>query len=458
MLPQTLRYVTAALALAACNPAPDSATTQAAGAAAETSAAAEASAAKLLTPGPWRGVLTTQGQEIPFLFEVKTEAGKPVVYLINKGLDGEERLRCDEVSAAGDSVTVRLHVFDAALVLRADGPERLRGTWVKYDTKEPYRVSLVATAGLLKPAQNSAGMAVPAGALDGTWRVTFSDETGQTYPAIGIFKQEGVADYRATFLTSTGDYRYLAGQLLESESGDSGELKLSTFDGSHAFLFSVPNAILTSYYSAKSITHGRDTLQGDFYSGKTGHETWTAVRDDNAKLPDANTLTGVKPGQSKLDFSFPNSSGGGRISPADARYRGKVVVVQVLGSWCPNCLDESNFLAPWYEKNRARGVEVIGLGYERSADTAQAAPKLRRMRERLRIGYPVALAGQSSAAEASKTLPQLKGILAFPTTIFLDKKGNVRKVHTGFSGPGTGKYYAAEIADFNRTVDQLLAE
>ncbi|HEX8656161.1 MAG TPA: hypothetical protein VF690_01430, partial [Hymenobacter sp.] len=110
-------------------------------------AASGASAAPVLTPGPWRGVLSAQGQEIPFLFEVKTEAGKPVVYLVNKGLNGEERLRCEEITSAGDSTTIRLHVFDAALVVRADGQDKLKGTWVKYDAKTPYRVPLTAAHG-----------------------------------------------------------------------------------------------------------------------------------------------------------------------------------------------------------------------------------------------------------------------------------------------------------------------
>ena len=112
--------------------------------------AVQASAATpvlLLTPGPWRGELTVQGQQIPFLFEVKTEAGQLVVYLVNKGLDGEQRLRCPKITQAGDSVTVRMPTADAALVLRAGGAERLKGVWAKYDVKEPFRVPLVATAG-----------------------------------------------------------------------------------------------------------------------------------------------------------------------------------------------------------------------------------------------------------------------------------------------------------------------
>ncbi|MCC3160829.1 TlpA family protein disulfide reductase [Hymenobacter sp. 15J16-1T3B] len=387
-----------------------------------------------LSAGSWRGVLKAQGQEIPFLFDVNEEGGKPTVTLRN----GDERLKLDEITTAGDSTTIRLGVFDAALVVYAHGPN-LEGAWVKYDAKEPYRLRFDARSGNVHRifgAVGEGGMATQS--FEGTWNVTFKGDDGETYPAVGVFHQEGT-DVTGTFLTSTGDYRYLAGNV----GGNA--MKLSTFDGSHAFLF-----------SAEKQPDG--TLKGDFYSGKSGHETWTAKLDPNAKLPDANALTGLKPGQKRLDFKFPNIYEGGSISPTDPKYKGKVVVVQVLGSWCPNCMDETNFLAPWYEQNKQRGVEIIGLGFERTPDQKLASQKLLKMKQRMNIGYDLAVAGQASAAEASKALPQLAKVLAFPTTIFLDKKGEVRKVHTGFSGPGTGQYYEQEKAEFNTTIDQLLAE
>jgi thiol-disulfide isomerase/thioredoxin len=397
-----------------------------------------------LKPGIWRGVLSAQGQEIPFLFDVNTvdNGQKPTVTLRN----GAERLTLDEIMTAGDSTTIRLGVFDAALVVRADGTGKMKGAWVKYDGKEPYRVPFAATRGEGKLFSVSAAKST---SFDGTWKVTFQGDDGATYPAVGVFEQTG-NEVTGTFLTTTGDYRYLAGQV------DGNTLRLSTFDGSHAFLFTAQNGPKEPVDITKE--YAPNTLFGDFYAGKSGHETWTAVPDPTAKLPDANTLTGLKPGQTRLDFKFPSIFEGGSISPTDPKYKGKVVVVQVLGSWCPNCMDETNFLAPWYEKNKQRGVEIIGLGYERTPDVAKASEKLRRMRERLKVGYDVAVAGQASAAEASKSLPQLKGVLAFPTTIFLDKKGQVRKVHTGFSGPGTGKYYQAETAEFERTLAALLKE
>ncbi len=439
----------AATLLTGCNPSSTSGT-------AETGAT---SAATLLTPGPWRGELAAQGQKIPFLFEVKTEAGKPVVYLINKGLNGEEHLRCDEISAAGDSVTIRMHVFDAALVVRADGKDKLKGTWVKYDSKTPYRVPLVATAGA-QPLFKGAD-AKNAANFSGTWAVTFEDkESKSSYPAVGVFKQNGT-EVVGTFLTTTGDYRYLSGQSL------GGMMKLSTFDGSHAFLFEsvrIPDSKVTTVNVATGIPDALaekdyiSAMNGEFYSGKSGHETWHAELNPTAKLPDADTLTYLKKGESRLNFKFPSLVKGSIISPTDAKYRGKVVVLQVLGSWCPNCMDESRFLAPWYEQNKARGVEVIGLGYERMADYDQAAARLKQMKERLNMGYDVAVAGVANKDSVAKSMPQLAKFLAFPTTIFLDKKGVVRSIHTGFSGPGTGQYYEEEKAHFNRTVDKLLKE
>jgi thiol-disulfide isomerase/thioredoxin len=410
--------------LAGCNSTPTSTATETAG----------TSAAALLTPGPWRGELAIQGQKLPFLFEVKTEGGKPVVYLINKGLNGEERLRCDEISAAGDSATIKLHVFDAALVVRADGKDKLKGVWVKYDAKTPYRVPLVA-----KPfsiANESDAKAKPS-----LYKAEFRDETGATYPAVGVFNlwDDYAGISTGTFLTTTGDYRYL------SNAADDESYNLSTFDGNHAFLFVIKPPI-------------GNKLTGDFYAGKSGHETWTATLDPKAKLPDADTLTYLKKGESRLNFKFPSIVEGGSVSPTDPKYRGKVVVIQVLGSWCPNCMDETGFLAPWYEKNKARGVEVIGLGYERSPEYAKAAPRLRKLKERFNIGYDLAVAGVANKDSVAKSMPQLAKFLAFPTTIFLDKKGAVRSIHTGFSGPGTGKYYDEEIAGFNRTVDKLLKE
>jgi thiol-disulfide isomerase/thioredoxin len=148
------------------------------------------------------------------------------------------------------------------------------------------------------------------------------------------------------------------------------------------------------------------------------------------------------------------------VSITDKVYQGKVVVIQILGSWCPNCMDETKFLSEFYQKDHAKGVEIIGLAYERTTDFASSQKALQAFKKRFDIQYPILITGVtvSDSLRTEKTLPQLKKIDAFPTTIFIDKKGNIREVYSGFNGPATGEHYAESKKEFNETIDKLLAE
>jgi len=165
----------------------------------------------------------------------------------------------------------------------------------------------------------------------------------------------------------------------------------------------------------------------------------------------------LKEGLSTISFSFPNLDNV-PVSLDDPKYKGKVVIVSILGSWCPNCLDETAFLAPWYKENKDRGIEIIGLAFERKNDFNFAKRTLTRLKERFDIRYELLFAGLASTEAASKALPALSGVAAFPSTIFIDKKGNVRKIHTGFSGPATGKFYQEFKDEFNGFINELVAE
>ena len=406
--------------------------------------------------GVWRATLQTNGGELPFGLDIQpgTKPGTYAVFALN----GAERLPMDTATLTGDTLRIPMALFESELVAKVDG-EKLRGSWRKRRVKNDYQVvPFAATFGDgprfgqaqqagSNPAETggpASGQAVPAASVGGKWQTVFraagtDGAPGDTTAAVGVFEQKG-NKVTGTFLTPTGDYRYLAGNVF----GDS--LLLSCFDGSHAFLFKARLG------GAKET----QTLTGVFHSGLTYRETWTARPNANASLPDPAELTYLKPGQ-KFTFAFPDASGK-TVSLADERFKNKVTVVQILGSWCPNCMDETRFLAPWYAKNKGRGVEVVGLAFEKTTDLTESGPKLTRMSQRFQIQYPVLLAGTNDKAKASKSLPALSGVVAFPTTVFVDKKGQVRHIHTGFSGPGTGVYYDQYVGEFNRLIDKLLAE
>ncbi len=384
---------------------------------------------KVLKPGLWRATIDIQGHELPFQLVFKVKDGQYRAALIN----ADERLSLDEVFIKNDSVAIPMHIFDALLKAKIVSDTKIEGAWVKLYATD-YVLPFKAGYGLNYRFRETVDE-TPAD-FSGKWAVHFISDTDTSF-AVGVFEQEG-KHVHGTFLTPYGDYRYLDGIV------QGNKMKLSTFDGSHAFLF-------------EAVKRADGTLTGDFWSGKSWHEKWIGRLDPNAALPDPLTLTHLKPGYNKLSFHFPDPSGE-MISLDDPRFKNKVVLVQIMGSWCPNCMDEARFLAGWYDKNKSRGVEIIGLAFERKDDFKYASARVRRFTETLDIHYPVLIAGSTSETSKKKALSMLERIVSFPTIIYLDRRHRIRRIRTGFSGPGTGHYYEQFIEEFNLFMDKLLKE
>ena len=378
-----------------------------------------------ISEGKWRATLNVQGNELPFNFDLDYEGENIGITIHN----ADERLKIEDITVQGDSIFIPMHILDADIKAKVT-EQGMTGNWTK-NYEEDYVLHFEAVF------DQKHRFEVPtkeAADFNGRWAATF-DHEGDTTIGIGIFEQNGV-DVTGTFLTPTGDYRYLEGVV------DGNKMTLSTFDGGHAFVFS-------------AVKNEDNTLTGDFWSGKSWHETWYAVHDKDAELPDADSLTYLKEGYDKLTFSFPDLEGNLK-SPSD--YEGKVLILQIFGTWCPNCMDETKFLTKWYDENKDRGVEILALDYEAKDDFEYAKKRIMNMKNKWDIQYDFVVAGTKDKEEASKTLPMLNRIISYPTTIFLDKKGNVARIHTGFTGPGTGHYYEQFIKEFNETIDRLLEE
>jgi len=386
-----------------------------------------------LKTGIWRGVLkTVSGNDLPFNFEVSDTAGRQQLAIIN----GDERFKVTDIRVAGDSVFIRMPLFDSEFRLKFVG-DNLTGKWVKHLGTQDVAMDFEAAPGQAYRFFNTTQ--APAYNVSGRWSAIFGEGEHRD-TTVGEFKQDG-AKLTGTFLTTTGDYRYLEGTV----AGDS--LYLSCFDGGHAFIFKAKIA------SAQTLSDGK------FYAGYSGVDAWAAVRNENAKLPNAYSLTVLKPGYKTIDFTFKDINGK-PVSLSDARFKNKVVIVQILGSWCPNCMDETTFFVnSYYKKYHPKGVEIIGLAYERTTDFAKSQHTLQQLKDHFNIPYPLLITGYTPGkGDPQKSLPMLADFKGFPTTIIIDKKGNVRKIHTGFSGPGTGDYYTAFVDEFDKLTDDLLAE
>jgi peroxiredoxin len=396
--------------------------------AAPAAAAVSANAVKM---GIYRVLLQTPGGELPFGLELKQQDSHPVGYLIN----GQERLLLSDIKITGSHLEIPMPGYENVLKADATGSE-LRGEifLVKLNAKNQH-VPLHATLGetyrfFEHPASDNAD-------VSGRWAMKLIDDSGAPEAVVGEFSQSHDV-VTGTILTATGDHRYLAGQV----KGD--ELYLSTFDGAHVFL-----------YKAKIAADG--SLDGDWWSGLAYHEKWIGKRDAAAQLPDAYGVTAMRAGVKTFDFAFPDLAGK-TVSSKDPQFRGKVLIVALAGSWCPNCHDEAAFLAPLYKDYRDKGLEIVSLQFEHFGDFERAAEATQRFRQHYGIEYTTLIAGISDKDEAAKKLPMLQSFVAFPTTIFIDRKGNVRKIHTGYTGPATGDHYVQFVTEVKTTLDQLLAE
>ena len=383
---------------------------------------------EILEKGTYRAELKVQDNQIlPFLFKVKDNNTIEV-------FNAEEIIEVDEIEYKNDSVYIQTPVFEGYIVAKIKD-QKLTGSFIKesLDRIVPFSAEKSSTRfkdELSKPRIN----------ISGNWETVFSPNSkADRYIAKGIFSQKRNL-VTGTYRTTTGDYRYLEGII----SGDS--LKLSTFDGAHAFLFTA------------KVTDS--TMVGNFYSGNHWKEPFVAKLNNNYELPHEDNLTYIKEGYVKFDFSFPDETGK-LISLSDERFKNKVVLVQIMGTWCPNCLDESKYYVNYLKENPTKNIEIIALAFEVAKTKEIAFDRIKRLKDKIGITYPVVLAQFGNVADkklAAKKLPMLNHIISYPTTIFMDKKGEVRKIHTGFNGPATGQKYIDFKKEFEKFVSQLLKE
>ena len=378
--------------------------------------------------GPWRGEIDHIGGKLPFNFLVKNNK------LDIRMQNGSEIANLGDAYFRGDSLVIPFELYDSELVGALKNSKSLVGFWQKKrNGKTLYRIPFQAQAGSTARFTPTKPASIQ---VSGKYSADFwSDETNHSL-GVMILNQQG-SKVTGTVLKTSGDYRFLQGNI----SGDS--LLLSYFDGSGIMQF-------------RSKLIGKQ-IEGQFFSGLAGKRNFKAIKDDKASLPDLKKLTFLKPGFDRINFSLPNPAGK-TISLQDERYKNKVVVIELMGSWCPNCLDESRFLAPYYKKMKDQGVEVIGLAFEYSPELSISGPKIENFKKRIGVDYEILFAGQPNDETIAQVLPMLHKINGYPTTFILDKSGKVREIHTGFSGPGTGVYYTDWIHEFEQTIQSLLHE
>ena len=377
-----------------------------------------------LLNGTWKLEFSTQGYQIP----VNATISNNILTIIN----ADEKIETDLVIKK-DSFYVTIPNFNSHLEGVILSNKKINGLYIK-DLVEDYVIPFTAN---YTNDDRFVSISEHPSTIKSKYEVSI-DRGESTSKAIGLFKQSGKYVV-SSFATETGDYRFLEGVI------DGSKLNVSTFDGSHLFLFTAD-------------IKGDSLINGLYISGKTGNYKWEAVANENFELGDPEKLTSVNKGD-KPDLNLKLLSiNGDSVSLSDEQFRNKVKIVQIMGTWCPNCLDETRYFNTLYSKYNIHGLEIISVAFERGTDLASILEKLNKYKRDNNIDYTILYGGKSGNKNALEVFPYLDKVMSFPTAIYFDKTNNIRKIYTGFYGPGTGKYYEDYTLKTEKFIEKLLAE
>lgn len=348
--------------------------------------------------------------------------------------NGKEVYQLSVKKRIGDTIVYQFPAQDAEwrVAFEKDFSEA-RGWWINYNKKVPvrYPVHLYMTLSEMLPKPDSI---FPE--LFGRWKVMFEPGTPNEEVLVGVFQQEMNGRIFGSFLSETGDYRYLHGFVAN------GKLHLQTYTGYWAFV-------------VEADLNGSNEMSGVFYSGGKSSSPFKAIKDETVQLRDESSLTYlVKRDEPVLLNDLIKMNG--RKTTLDLASENQLTLIQIMGTWCPNCLDETNLLQALQAEYGSKGLQVVALAFEVGNDPKKQRARLKNWIKSMNVTYPVYLAGTSSKDAASARFPMLNGIMSFPTSLLVDKQGKIISVHTGFSGPATGDAYTELVKKYKQEIESAL--
>ena len=368
-------------------------------------------------------VFKVEDKSIPCRIELKTDVQWEIV-------NGVERIPIEIKWRKDSTFKSSLPLFNTYF----EGKKEkgiLTGEWVDPTRTGDYRIPFQIVNNKIREFDTKVHIPVHA-----KYKIVFEDDSVPAILDMAVVREEFVV--YGTVLTETGDYRYLQGEPFENNM-----FYLSAFDGTHLF------------YLAGQLVDNK--IEGVFMSGKHYMAKFTGEADATFELRKADELTWMKNPKETLELKL-NTDIKTERSFGENDWKGKVTLVQIMGTWCPNCTDESRFVKSMYEKYHAQGLEVVPVSFERGSDKQVAFTRINSQAKQMALPYPVYLGSGADSPQkaASIVFSQLNHVMSFPTLILSGKDGKVKKVWTGFYGPGTGVYYKEHTAEIEDAVLRLL--
>ena len=377
----------------------------------------------VITTGPSTQPVTV---DIPFRFEI-TCAGPACSMPKGSFFNGDDKVTSTSGQFKNGALELNFDEYGSKIEATfTDG--RLEGRFDRGTRGAPYPFQAKRFSPIEVGDQNIPSIA-------GLWNIQVKSSKGESAWQL-IVRQSG-AEASAAILRIDGDTGTLTGSFRD------GKFVLSHFSGSRPLRVE----LTPSADGTLAVVQNRD-------------QPLTAIRADQALakgLPqpsDPSRFTSVKDPTAPLRFSFPDLDGK-IVSNTDPLFQGKVVIVAIGGSWCPNCHDETPFLVELYKKYKSRGLEIVELSFEEEAQLKNPV-RLRAFNKRYGVDYTVLLPGEPK--ELNEKMPQGVNLNSFPTTFFLGRDGRVRSAHAGFPSKASGKFHAEAKEEITALVERLLAE
>lgn len=389
--------------------------------------------------GLWEGTALVRGHNVPLRLQITGTSSDLHAALLN----GAERSPASSATLQDGKLLLNFNYF--ARTLEATLSEnQLTGTFGSTSTG-PHSSPRVPIT-LHRATASSTPAAGPD--IHGDWEVAVSSAKGESAWQLRVEpakRSAAPATVRA---------------VIQRIDGDTGSL-YGSWDG-HQYLVSHFTASGPALYSITPQPNGTLLLSNLIASDSQKAQATNLVarrpadaRRENLPAPTESTQqTRMKDPSAPLTFSFPDLSGQ-QVSSSDARFRNKVLIVAIGGSWCPNCHDEAPLLESLYKQFHSKGLEIVDLSFEEE-DQLHNPTRLRAFIQRYGITYPVLVAGTPD--ELTRKIPQAENLNCWPTSFFIGRDGRVREIHAGFAGPANPPAHQALEREVTALVEKLLAE
>ncbi len=380
----------------------------------------------------WDGIAEiADGKHLPFRMNLTLSGSAPSGYF----LVGDEKTPIPEILRRGDSLTLAFSEYGAEMRGKwSDG--QWSGNYLRFrsDTTS-FAFSAKPVGPPLTTTPSSDQPAIP---LVGTYRVFFQRESGTDSATTAHFWLKSDSVY-GTFIAPDGDYGLLVGKQTGSK------VELSRFTGWQVLMLELSQQL--------------EQWSGKYYVRKETPRTFTLEnRPSLPKEPLGEKRTAMKNPNAPFTFAGLQISGD-TLTSHDVRFKGKALIVDIMGTWCHNCMDEAPLLQQLYSEFQKDGLEIVGLSFEIKEDFELAKKNLTLYRDRFGITFPLLYCGTTDDPNVDARLnSQLKDFFAYPTALFIDRNGRVQSIHVGFKGPGTGEEYQRQVQEFYEVVRKLVGK